>query len=176
VLTQAGHDSEWGCPHGVYAAAGVERYVAIETRTPEQWRALCAEVPDLAGLGGDDLPMRIARRGEIDAALAAWCAERDAFELAERLREAGVPAYAVLRATDFHADPQLAARGFFIELDHPVLGRMLFDGPVTTFSRTPARARHAGAPIGQHTFEVMRDVLGYDEDEIAEIAATGTLT
>ena len=53
---------------------------------------------------------------------------------------------------------------------------MLYDGPVTTFSETPARPRHAGAPIGQHTFEVMRDVLGYTEDQISEIAATGALT
>ena len=66
---------------------------------------------------------RLARRAEIDAALTAWCAERDAFEQAEQLRDAGVPAYVSLRATDFHADPQLVDREFFVELDHVDLGR-----------------------------------------------------
>jgi crotonobetainyl-CoA:carnitine CoA-transferase CaiB-like acyl-CoA transferase len=176
VLKQAGHDSEWGCPHGVYATAGVERYVAIETRSGEQWRALCACVPGLDGLAGSGLAERLAQRGEIDAALGAWCAEREVFAVSEELREAGVPAYAVLRATDFHADRQLADRGFFIELDHPVIGPMLYDGAVTVFSDTPSKPTHAGPPIGTHTFEVMKEILGYSEDEISEIAAAGALT
>ena len=112
----------------------------------------------------------------IDAALGAWCAGHEAFELADQLRESGVPAYPVLRATDFHADPQLAARDFFIELDHPLIGPMLYDGAVTLFSDTPARPKHAGAPIGHHTFEVMRDILGYSEEEIGELAAKEVLS
>jgi len=40
----------------------------------------------------------------------------------------------------------------------------------------PARPKHAGPLIGQHTFEVLRDILGYSDDEIADIAATGALS
>ena len=179
IVDRAGLDSEWGCPHGVYATRGKERYIAIETRTSEQWNVLCGAVPELAGLGGselDALPARIARRDEIDAILTRFCASEDPFELASRLREAGVPAYATLRATDFHGDPQLDDRGFFIELDHGGFGRSTFDGAVTIFSDMPARPTRAGPLIGEHTFEVMRDVLGYDEDEISSIAATGALS
>ena len=179
IVDRAGHDSDRGCPHGVYASTGTERYVAIEAQTAGQWRNLRSLVPGLETLGGaelDSLPARLARRDEIDRALASFCVGEDAFALADRLREAGVPAYAVLRATDFHADAQLADRGFFIELDHGGFGRSTFDGPVTTFSKTPARPTRAGPLIGEHTFEVMKDVLGYDDDEISEIAATGALT
>lgn len=175
VIEQNALDSEWGCPHGTYATAGTERYIAIEARSLEQWQALTKLVPGLDGYGGD-VPERLAHRTEIDAAVAAYCAEHDGFALAERLREAGVPAYAVLRATDFHADPQLAAREFFIELDHRVLGPMLYDGPVTTFSDMPSRPLHAGAPIGEHTFQVMTEILGYDEDTVSELAAAGALS
>ena len=87
-----------------------------------------------------------------------------------------MPAYAVARATDFHDDPQLAARDFFIELDHVELGRMLYDGAVTKFSRTPATPTHAGPTIGQHTFEVMTQILDYSEEEVADFAAKGALT
>ena len=179
VPERAGLDSQRGCPHGVYRAEGVERYVAVEVRTAGQWRALRAALPALASLPSaelDPIEARLARRAELDSALSEWCARGAAFERALGLRQAGVPAYAVLRATDFHSDPQLAAREFFVELDHPELGPMLYDGPVTLFSYTPARPTHAGPTIGQHTFEVLRDILGYDPDEIAEIAAAGALS
>ena len=81
-----------------------------------------------------------------------------------------------MRATDLHRDPQLAARGFFVELDHPTLGGRRFDGAVTHFGATPARPSHAGPTIGQHTFDALRDVLGLGEDEIVELAAAGALT
>ena len=47
VLEQPGLDSEWGCPHGVYRTKETERFVAIETRSPAQWRALCEMAPTL---------------------------------------------------------------------------------------------------------------------------------
>ncbi|MAG30350.1 MAG: hypothetical protein CL908_05570 [Deltaproteobacteria bacterium] len=179
VLERAGLDSEWGCPHGVYRTAEPERFIALETRTADQWRALRAMVPPLGALGGDELDSvdaRLARREEIDAAIETWAAQQSCFETAGRLREAGVPAYVPLRATDYHSDPQLDARKFFIELDHGGFGKSTFDGAVTTYSNTPARPLHAGPLIGEHTFEVMKDVLGYSDDEISEIAAKGALT
>ena len=179
VLDRPGHDSERCCPHGVYATQGVERYVAIATETAGQWRALAQRVPALARLRTDaldDLDARLARRREIDAALVAWCAGQEPFALAESLRRAGVPAYAVMRGTDLHRDPQLLARDFFIDLDHPAIGRVRVNGAVTKFSGTPAAPTHAGPTIGQHSFEVLTELLGYDEDQVAELAVAGALT
>ena len=82
----------------------------------------------------------------------------------------------MLRASDLATDPQLAARNHFIELEHGAIGRTLFDGPPTRFSATPAHPTHAGPLVGQHTMEVMRDLLGYTEDEIADLAATGAIS
>ena len=48
--------------------------------------------------------------------------------------------------------------------------------PPWPFSETPAVLRHAGPTIGQHTFEVLSEVLGYSEDEISQLAADGVLT
>ncbi len=179
VVERPGLDSEWGCPHGVYRTSETERFVAIETRTTPQWRALCRVVPELGRLGGDELDgvdARLARRAEIDAILERWAASEKAFEVAEQLREAGVPAYVPLRARDYRHDPQLKARDFFIELEHSGFGRHSFDGPVTRFSKTPSAPTQAGPVIGEHTFEVMKDILGYSDDEISEIAAAGALS
>jgi CoA:oxalate CoA-transferase len=82
----------------------------------------------------------------------------------------------VLRPTDFHADPQLVDRGFFIELEHTGFGKSTFDGPVTNYSKTPSSPTHAGPLIGEHTFEVMKDILGYTDEEISEIAAAEALS
>jgi len=171
----AGHVSERACPHTVVAGRGTERYLAVAAASDAEWRALRRVVPHLPGRDADDLEARAARREEIEKALAAWAADEDVHDAAAALRAAGVPAYAVLRATDLHADPQLAARGFFVELDHPRIGRAHYDGAVTLFSATPARPTHAGPTLGQHTWEVLRDVLGFDEDTVGRLAAADAL-
>ncbi len=162
------------CPHGVYATRGTERYIALAVETDEQWRALCGVVPGLSG--GEDEAARRAAESQIDATLAAFFAEQDGPGIASALRDAGVPAYVVLRATDLRGDPQLASRGFYVDLDHSVLGRMPFDGAVTLFSATPSRPTRAGPTIGEHTWEALRDHLGFDEEQIANLAAAGALT
>lgn len=179
IADRPGHDSERACPNGVYGVRGIERYIAVSVESAEHWAGLRAVLPALAEVGGEDLgPLsaRLARRPELEQAMAKACADRDAMELTESLRRAGVPAYVVARATDLHEDPQLLAREFFVELDHPRIGRVRFDGPVTRFSATPARPTHAGPTIGQHTFEVLQDWLGYDDLEIAQLAEAGILT
>jgi len=174
-----GMESERACPHGIFRAVGEERYVAIAVETTEQWRALRAVVPGLAGFDDaalEALPARIAAKAAIEAPLAAWCAEQEAFACAERLRDAGVPAYVSLRATDLHHDPQLAARGFFVEHDHPRVGPAHYDGPVTRFSATPAEITRAGPAVGHDTFQVLTELLGYDEETVANLAAASVLT
>ncbi|MAE94055.1 MAG: hypothetical protein CL910_05290 [Deltaproteobacteria bacterium] len=179
IADRAGHDSQRACPNGVFATEGVERYVAISVEGPEQWAALRSALPELTGFDDPELePLagRLTRKAELDAELARVCAGKEPFALAEGLRRAGVPAYIVARGTDLLEDPQLLDRGFFVELDHPRIGRVRFDGAVTRFSATPARPTWAGPTIGQHTFEVLQDVLGYDEARIAELAEAGALT
>ena len=171
VRTQAGLSSERAAPHGVYRTAGIERFCAVAVETDEQWEDLCSAVPELHTVG--DRRTELAAADEI---LAAWLAPRDGFEAARELRDAGVPAYAALRASDFYADPNLVAREFFIELEHGAIGTMTFDGPVTLFSATPARPWRAGPLVGEHTQQVMSELLGFSEDQITALAATGALT
>lgn len=171
VRTQAGLGSERAAPHGVYRTAGIERFCAVATESDEQWDGLCSVVPELAQVGD-----RWADTAAADEVLAAWFAPRDGFEAAQQLREAGVPAYVALRASDFYADPNLVAREFFIELEHGAIDTMTYDGPVTLFSATPARPWRAGPMVGEHTQLVMSDILGFSDDEITTLAATGALT
>ena len=174
-----GADSDRACPHGVFRTAGTERFVAIAAETESQWRALRDQL--LVGAGFEDprygtLHTRLAERDAIETSVANACAGTEPFELAARLRRAGVPASVVLRASDLSHDPQLLHREFFVELDHPRIGPCTYDGAVTRFSATPHRPSHAGPVIGQHTEVILREHLGYRDDEITELAASGALT
>ncbi|GAA5176244.1 CoA transferase [Pseudonocardia eucalypti] len=163
------------CPHGIYPAAGEDRWVAIAVRTDEQWSALA----ELAGL---DLPRHsglAARRADedrIDAALAAWTATEDAATTAERLQAAGVPAAPVATGRDLvEADEQLAARGFYPTLTHPLIGPVRHEGVVARLSATPGRLDAPAPLLGEHTRDVLRELLGLDERELTELTEAGVL-
>ena len=178
VAGAQGQASGYACPHGTYATRGQERYLAVAVETDDHWEALrgLAPLENFSDPELSALAARFARREAIEAHLRDWCRDQDAFELAERLRGAGVPAYAVLRPSDLQSDPQLAHRGFFVTLDHPAMGSVTCDGPATHFSRTPARLRSSSPTLGQHSQDVLREILGLSDAEISELALAGALS
>ena len=165
-----GQASPLACPHGVYPAAGHERYVALAVESPTHWQALSRVL---------ELPCPFAERFDhadaIDDLIALWMREREPFAAAERLQRDGVPAYAVLRPSDLYHDPQLAHRGFFVTLDHPEMGPTPYDGPVTTYSRTPQTLRRAAPMLGEHNEHVLRELLRLPDSEIRRYREAGAL-
>ena len=174
-----GMASPTAAPNGVYATQGTERYVAISVETPAQWEALTALVPGLGAFAGEEFSALERRRsvnGAIDSVIADWCRGHDAFELAGRLKEAGVPASAVLRPSDLYDDAQLAHRGFFVTLDHSFMGPTPYDGLVTHFSELPGKLRKAAPCLGEDTHSVLTELLGYTDDEVVALAGSGALS
>ncbi|MEE9417663.1 MAG: CoA transferase, partial [Acidimicrobiales bacterium] len=170
VAGRLGDRSSRFAPQGVFAVSGVERYVAIGVETDEQWCSLA----ELVGIdSGSD---RRAEHDLIDEAIEAWTSTREATEAVDLLIAAGVPAALVARSSDLHNDPQLEHRCFFAHLDHPTLGVTPFDGQATVFSATPAVLRHAGPLPGADNEFVLRELLGYDQSRIAQLAAAGILS
>jgi crotonobetainyl-CoA:carnitine CoA-transferase CaiB-like acyl-CoA transferase len=158
-------------PHGVYPAAGNDRWVAIAVQDQAQWRALTG----LAKLPGDgDLATRRLHEEQIDAALAAWTARQDAAVLAARLQAAGIPAAVVATGRDLvEADEQLAARDSYPALRHPVAGLVRHEGIVARLSATPGALTSPAPLLGQHTAEVLSELLGVDTEQLAALRAAG---
>jgi crotonobetainyl-CoA:carnitine CoA-transferase CaiB-like acyl-CoA transferase len=178
AATRAGNADPWFAPHGVYPSAGDDRWVAIACETDEQWSALCAEIGDEAGLGAlarCDRAARLARAAELDDLLAAWCRSRPGEEVQDRLVAAGVPAHVVINSTAAAHDPQVRALDHFVTVAHPVHGTCVVEGPRARLSRTPGRVTRAGPRLGEHTAEVLADLLGYDDERIAALAVAGAL-
>lgn len=177
VLERPGCSGEPGAPSGVFRGAGAERFVVVSAIDDSHWAAARAVVAPLADarFDGLDAAGRQLHRAEIEHVFAGWAAQRDVFETADALMDAGCPAYVSLRATDLMRDPQLEHRGYFTPLPHRVIDAR-FDGPVTLFSATPAAPWRAGPTIGEDTTEVLRDHLGFSDDEISDLAVAGVLS
>ncbi len=173
-LTRAGNLDPDQAPHGVYPAAGADRWIAVVCETDEQWRSLCVEMRrgDLAGLSGAE---RVARREELDGVVGAWTARQDPAGLTSRLQAHGVPAHLVSEAPDIWVDPQLAELGMFRWVPHPVARSVVVDHPPYSLSRSPGGYDWAGPTYGQHSHEVLHGILGYDDDRIAELAIAEAL-
>ena len=124
-----------------------------------------------------DLPTaeRLARRDELDELVGAWTARQDATGLQYRLQAQGVPAHEVQHSGECLADAQLAHRGHFAWVPHPYVRWSLVDTQPQQLSRTPGRYDWGGPTYGQHTDEVLRDLLGYDDERITELAIAGAL-
>jgi len=164
-------------PHGVYPAAGRDRWIAIACMTEQEWRALA----DLANhRWGEDrrftsLLGRLRHRQELDALVAAWTAEHDAFDLADRLQSVGVPAGPVQTPADLLDDPQLRHLGHWVTLEHPEMGLSIYDSPAIRLERSPGRIRSPAPLLGQHTREVMVGLLGLTEAEVSALEEQGVL-
>jgi crotonobetainyl-CoA:carnitine CoA-transferase CaiB-like acyl-CoA transferase len=177
VPSRRGNDDTQFFPHGVYPCLGDDQWAAIACQDDSAWAALCLVIdrtdlaadPDLATARG-----RLARRAELDEAVSAWTRGVTPADVQERCQAAGVAAHLVARSADALADPQLRHRCHFVELDHP-LRHSLVEDTRFRLSRTPGHPRSHAPMLGEHTFEVLSELLGYDEDRIADLAAAEVL-
>ncbi len=173
-LTRAGNVDPDFAPHGVYPAAGNDRWIAVVCETDEQWQSLCYEMrrTDLSNL---TRPQRLERRAEIDDLVGAWTARQDAAGLSSRLQAHAIPAHLVSEAPDIWVDPQLNHRGLLRWTPHPVARQVVVDQPPYHLTRSRGSYDWAGPTYGQHSFEVLEGILGYDGDRIAELAIAEAL-
>ncbi len=170
--TRRGNRDPNHCPHGVYPAAGEDRWIAIAVEDDEAWRSLTVELrrPDLADL---DHAARVDRRDELDTILAAWTSGQDAVGLAHRLQAFGIAAHQVQNSSGCVDDPQLLHRNHFQWLPHAHARRSVVDAVPYTLSEADNGFRWAGPMSGEHTSEILEDLLGYDVERIAELAIAG---
>jgi len=178
VLSRSGNECEYAAPHGIYPCRGNDRWIAIAVFSDDEWDALCREMGD-AGVGGDErfatTAGRLARRAELDDAIAAWTRHFDRHELMARCQCAGVEAGAVQEFDDLRRDPQLAHRNHFETLRHDKLGELSFEHCAIRPSASPPRLRAAGPNLGEHTEQLLGEALGLDAGEIAALVEQGVL-
>ncbi len=179
VAERAGNRDRHIAPQGVYRTAATEshddNWIAISCVDDVQWESLAAQMGrgDLAELTP---AQRHERHDELDAAISAWTRGHDGTALMYRLQDVGVAAHIVQNSPEYTADPQIIHRGQQVEVPHSKQGTTIVDASRFRLSRTPAQVSHGGPTLGEHTFDILTEVLGYDSDRIAELAVAELLT
>jgi CoA:oxalate CoA-transferase len=103
-----------------------------------------------------------------------WTSQRTGVECESVLMKAGVPCSRYRSVGEAMSDPQLRTRGFFSELGQGE-DRFKVANAAAVLSATPTQARPLLAGLGQHTGEVLQQVLGIDDERLAGLRASGAL-
>ncbi|MFV0259228.1 MAG: CaiB/BaiF CoA transferase family protein [Acidimicrobiales bacterium] len=162
-------------PHGAFPTAGDDQWITIVCETDAQWRTLCQAAGFPADWADLDRTGRKAREDEIEAAIGAWTAEQKGTALEADLQQRGVAANRVLRSDELAADPHIQFRGHFVEVPHEQHGTVWVESARTGRVATPARTTRGGPTLGEDTFQVLTEILGYDGDQIAELTVAEAL-
>ncbi len=118
---------------------------------------------------------RVSNVEALDVEIAAWTRRHTAAEADRILSEADIPCTQVYTAAEIAADPQFRERGMVREVDDPLFGRVLHTGVVPYLSQTGGAIRWAGPRIGQHTDEVLGELLGLSSAEISALRTEGVV-
>ncbi|MGI8554090.1 MAG: CaiB/BaiF CoA transferase family protein [Dehalococcoidia bacterium] len=173
-----GNASPDAAPHDVYQCLGEDEWCAIAVETDQQWLSLRRALgePDWAGDPAlDCVSGRLVARELIDAHLGEWTRLLTPHDVMQQLQAAGVPAGAVQRSSDLLQDPQLQHRHFFRPHPHPEMGVVPYEGHQFRIRGYDSGPRFAAPCLGEHSLQVMQDLLGMTDEEIAVVVTSGAL-
>ncbi len=143
-----------------------------------QWLKLCQLIghPELAeDPRFHDNQSRVRNRQELIQALNGIFAARDAAEWLALLEEAGLPCGPINSLPEVFLHTQTQAREMVREADSSGAGRIKLTGFPYKLSRTPAELHLAPPSLGEHNHEILRDLLGYSESEVADLQARSVI-
>jgi CoA:oxalate CoA-transferase len=118
---------------------------------------------------------RINYREEIDTLVTEWTKTRSTEEIMTALRGVDVPCVRIPTFDEVCNDPQLKERAMITNVEQTVSGRVTVPGSVFKLSTTPGDVNISAPFLGEHNNEVYSDMLGYSEQEMAELARNGII-
>jgi CoA:oxalate CoA-transferase len=149
-----------------------KKYVVIAGHWDKQWSSLChaikrndlLEDPRLETMGG-----RAEHCDYLRSIISEWTKSMERDEITRILMEYDVPVAPVNTVDDIFNCPQVEARGMLVETEHPIAGLLKIAGIPAKLSRTPGRIETAAPLLGEHTDEILKGLLGYNDDKIQEL-------
>ncbi len=163
-------------PYEVYRAR--DRWLTLGALNQRQWENLCTVV-DRQEIIADPLfasnQDRVENRESLAEVLNEAFAAREAREWIEELHQVGIPSGVINTIADVFNHPQAQERELKIEIEHPTAGVLSFPGYPYKFSETPAQARRPPPLLGEHTDEVLSELLEYSPEEVRELYERGAI-
>jgi len=145
---------------------------------PGQWNGLARVMGNPEWMELEMFQDMFARAQNSDAIyplIEEWTMTRSKWEIMERCQEAGVPITAVFDVAEAAGHPHLAARGYIVEVQHPLLGALPVLGPPFRLPASTGRTGMAAPLLGQHNARVFGERLGLSESQRAELTAKGVI-
>ncbi len=174
AVPRAGNASGGGQPGWILKCKGWETdpnaYIYFITQAPV-WEKICDVIGEPEWKSHPDYATPKARLPRLKAIfdrIQQWTMTKTKFEAMEILNRDDIPCGPILSMKELAEDQSLRATGTIVEVDHPTRGKYLSVGNPIKLSASPAEVKRSPL-LGEHTDEVLRDVLGYAEDEIAAI-------
>ena len=180
AVPRAGNDSGGGQPGRILKCKGWETdpnaYIYFITQAPV-WEAICEVIgePGWKTDPGYAKPAaRLPKLNQIFARIEAWTMTKSKFEAMDILNEFDIPCGPILSMREIAEEQSLRDTGTVVEVDHPKRGPYLTVGNPIKMSDSPTEVTRSPL-LGEHTDQVLRDVLGFDDRRVDEIKASGAL-
>jgi crotonobetainyl-CoA:carnitine CoA-transferase CaiB-like acyl-CoA transferase len=165
-------------PHGFFACAGEDRWIALAVRSDGEWRALCGVMnrPELA-CDPRFVTAQARKRNEdaLEELVGAWTVTHDPWQLTERLQGAGVAAFPPVATPELVTDSHLEVRNFFVRLEHEEVGMRVHAGIPWQLSDTPLAVRAPAPLLGADNEYVVMKILGRSRAEYERLLADKVL-
>ena len=180
AVPRAGNDSGGGQPGWILKCKGWETdpnaYIYFITQAPV-WEKICDVIgkpewktdPDYAKPAA-----RLPRLKHIFNTIEQWTMSKTKFELMDLLNQYDIPCGPILSMKELAEEPSLRKTGTVVEVDHPKRGKYLSVGNPIKLSDSPTEVLRSPL-LGEHTAEILREVLGYSEAEVRRIEASGAI-
>jgi succinyl-CoA:(S)-malate CoA-transferase subunit B len=164
--------NDFACPYGHFPTKD-GKWVAIACATDKLFERLAQamERPELAShsIYGDQ-KIRLECRHDVNEIVRDWCGSLTREQVLERCFDSGAPAGPLNTIADIFGDRQFHARQNLVPIEDEDLGEtIIVPSVIPRLSKTPGRIKHLGPRLGQHTEEVLRDLLGVDDQEIERL-------
>jgi crotonobetainyl-CoA:carnitine CoA-transferase CaiB-like acyl-CoA transferase len=144
----------------------------------EEWQSLC-QVLGRSDWAREERFATVARRKEnrkeLDDLLTKWTTQHPAEKVVHLLQEAGIPSGVVQDAEDLSRDPQLTARKFFVQLQHPVFGKTISDTSPIRFEEDSTSGWKAAPLLGEDNRYMFLEWLGLTERELSDYVERGVI-
>jgi crotonobetainyl-CoA:carnitine CoA-transferase CaiB-like acyl-CoA transferase len=148
-------------PYQNFAAA--DGWFVLAVGNDKQFTRLC-ELLNRPEWGNDERfstnPARVAHRAELIALLKSIFVLHRVDEWLSALEAAGIPCGPISSLDKVFAEPQVSAREMLVTMEHPTIGELPLVGSPLKFSHTPVEYRLPPPRLGEHTAEILREVLG----------------
>lgn len=164
--------NDFACPYGHFPTKD-GRWVAIACATDKLFARLAQamERPELAShsIYGDQ-QARLEHRHDVNEIVRDWCGSLTREEVLKRCFDTGAPAGPLNTIADIFGDRQFHARENLVAVEDEDVGEtVIVPSVIPRLSETPGRIKHLGPRLGAQTDEVLRDLLGVDDQEIEQL-------